>query len=103
MRLPRPVGPSGPRAGTGRLSRWSVGAAARASAGSDESYYGDRRYHGENSECDPGFSADRHRISFRRKSFIGTTTVELSEIGRIADAGAGGPGPTSSSWSRSPR
>lgn len=75
----------GPGGGSLARPRGLVGAArATTAAGGDESYHGDRRDHRENSDCNPGFSANRHRISpfVQGGSFISTTTVALSEIGR---------------------
>lgn len=45
------------------LTTGLVGAARATTAGGDESYHGNRGDHRENSDCDPGFSADRHRLS----------------------------------------
>jgi hypothetical protein len=54
----------GVRVGEAWPGRAGLVSAARATtAGGDESYDGDRRDQRENSDCDPGFSADSHRLS----------------------------------------
>ena len=66
-----------------------VGTARATTAGGDESYHGDRRDHRENSDCDPGFSVDCHRLS----PFVGSVVHKYYDCRTIRDwseSGVGG-------------